>query len=112
MDDRARRIGQNEAIFRAVNEQIEELNDRFHAVNDCTLQVVCECGSIDCVEQLSLPIAAYEETRADSALFVVKPGHEIPDVEEVVADRAPAYFVVRKRPGGPEELARETDPRS
>jgi hypothetical protein len=111
MDDRARRIGRNEAIFREVNEQIEQLNERFHAVGADVLQLVCECGSLECVEQLTVPLGVYEGARADPALFVVKPGHEIPDVEQVV-EREEEYFVVRKHPGGPEELARETDPRS
>jgi hypothetical protein len=111
VDERARRIGRNEAIFREVNEQIEQLNDRFHAIDDGMLRLVCECGSIGCAEQLGVTAAAYESTRADSSLFIVRPGHEIPDVEEVV-EREADYFVVRKRPGGPEELARETDPRS
>jgi hypothetical protein len=111
LDDRARRIGRNEAIFREVNERIEDLSGRFHAVATDTLQLVCECGSLDCVEQLAVPLGAYEGARADPSLFVVKPGHEIPDVEDVV-DRTSGYFVVRKRAGGAAELARETDPRS
>jgi hypothetical protein len=111
MDDRARRIGRNEAIFREVNEQIERLNDRFHSVAADVLQLVCECGRLECVEQLTVPLRTYEEARADPALFVIKPGHEIPDVEQVVT-REDEYFVVRKHPGGPAELAVETDPRS
>lgn len=111
MDDRARRIGLNESIFREVNEQIEQLNDSFHAVAADVLELVCECGSLECVEQLTIPLRVYEDVRADSALFVIKPGHEIPDVELVVA-RETGYFIVRKLPGGPAELAAEVDPRS
>jgi hypothetical protein len=29
MDERARRIGENEAVYRAVNEKIEALNESF-----------------------------------------------------------------------------------
>ncbi len=111
MDDRAARIGRNEAIFREVNNQIEVLNYRFHPVGADVLQLVCECGALECVEQLTVPVRAYEDARADPALFVIKPGHEIPDVEQVVT-REDEYFVVRKHPGSPAELARETDPRS
>lgn len=111
MNERARRIGRNEAIFREVNEQIEQLNDRFHAVGNDVLQLVCECGSLECAEQLAVPLRVYEGARADSTLFVIKPGHEIPDVEDVVS-REPDYFVVRKHEGDAAELARETDPRN
>lgn len=111
MSERTRRTGANEAIFRQVNEQIEDLNNRFGAVRDGLLHVVCECGSLECVEQFAVPLQAYEEVRRDGALFLIKPGHEIEDVEDVVG-RAPDYFVVRKQAGAPEELARDANPRS
>lgn len=111
MDERRRRAGLNEAIFREVNEQIEHLNDRFGAVRSELLQIVCECGNLDCARQLSLPAAVYEEVRADPETFMVEPGHEDPAVEDVVR-RGDGYLVVKKQPGGPAELARETDPRS
>jgi hypothetical protein len=41
----------------------------------------------------------------------VAPGHEIPDIERVVA-RQPTYFVVEKQDPDAEEVARETDPRT
>ena len=47
----------------------------------------------------------------DSALFAVKPGHEVEDVETVV-ERKDGYWVVRKAPGAPQRIARETDPRN
>ena len=98
-DERGRQIGANEALFRAVNEQIERLD------------VVCECGDLDCAERIPIPISDYEEVRADSVLFLVKPGHQKPDIEEVVSE-APGYYVVRKRSGEPARVAVETDPRS
>jgi hypothetical protein len=111
MDERARRIGRNEAVFREVNEQIEGLNVRLASVGERVLHIVCECGNLACVEQLTLPIEVYEEARSDHALFLVIPGHEIPDVEDVVREEAD-YFLIRKDPGGPERIARETDPRA
>ena len=110
MDERARRIGHNEALYRAVNDEVHGLNNRFVAVGD-PMSAVCECGRRDCDERIELSAAAYEEVRQEPTRFVVKPGHEEPDVESVV-DRLEAYFVVQKREGGPAELARETDTRS
>lgn len=109
MDERARRIGENEALFRSVNEQVRGLNRTFLVQG--TMRIVCECGEQGCIEQIELAPSEYEAVRDESSLFAVKPGHEIPEVETVV-ERHEEYFVVRKDAGGPRELARETDPRS
>lgn len=110
MDERTRRIGLNEAVFRAVNEEIEALADRFGLTGE-TLDLICECGSASCAERIRVPHDDYLDLRADPATFAVVPGHEIPDVEDVVADRG-EYVVVRKKEGGPATLAELTDPRS
>jgi hypothetical protein len=110
MDERARRIGENEALYRSINEKIEDLNASFGMLTE-SMAVVCECGELECTQQINLEIPTYERVRSDPALFVVVPGHEIPDVETVVEEQ-PEFHVVRKGPGGPAELARETDPRS
>jgi hypothetical protein len=110
MDERARRIGENEALYRAINEKIEDLNVAFGTMTE-TLAVVCECGKLDCAEQIELDVPTYERVRSEPTTFVVIPGHELPDVEEVV-ERHDTFHLVRKDPGGPAELARETDPRS
>jgi hypothetical protein len=111
MDERARKIGRNEAVFRAVNEEIEVLSHGMAEISDRMLHIVCECGNIDCVVQLTVPVGDYERVRADPALFFVEDGHEKPGVEDVV-DRTDRFTIVRKQPGGPAELAEATDPRS
>jgi hypothetical protein len=58
-----------------------------------------------------VPIDAYERGRADSARFFVAEGHQDASVEDVV-DNGADYLVVRKRPGEPQEIAAETDPRA
>lgn len=110
MSDRERRVGQNEAVFRQVNEQIEGINRAFEE-SAPTMEVVCECGNLRCFERIPVDVPAYERVRADSALFIVVPGHEIPDVEDVV-ERNDGWVVVRKHPGEPERIAAETDPRA
>lgn len=109
MDERKRRIGVNEAVFREANERIQSLNETFATLTD-QLVIVCECGSAECVEKISLTPAAYEELRAEPTQFAVVPGHDIPDVEEVVARRE-GYDVVRKVAGVPRRIAEVTDPR-
>ena len=111
MDARARKIGENEALFRTVNEEVDSLNRSLAQLTDETIHIVCECGSLECQERLVVPLATYERIRSDPALFFVIPGHEIPSTEDVI-EETPRYFVVRKHEGGPEELAEATNPRS
>ncbi len=109
MDERKRRIGRNEALFREVNERIERVTETLQVRTD-SLSILCECGDDSCTEQLTVTLADYERIRADSTLFFVCRGHEMPDVEDVV-EQTPDFDVVRKKPGGAAELARELDPR-
>ena len=104
VDERARRIGKNEALFREVNERIEEIAD------GSPTEFLCECGNSDCTAPMRLSLRVYEELRADPDRFAVLPGHELPEFEEVVA-RNEGYLVVRKHPGGPAELAASRNPR-
>ena len=53
MDERQRRIGANEAVFRRVNENLVDLNETFAAVTD-RVSLVCECGQVDCTEQIEM----------------------------------------------------------
>jgi hypothetical protein len=108
-DERARRIGLNESVFREVNERLQELANRFE-LREEPLDLVCECGSIDCDERIRVSAADYERIRSEPTLFVVVPGHEVPDVEDIVRQGS-GYDVVEKRAGVPESIARETDPR-
>jgi hypothetical protein len=109
MDERARRIGVNEALFRAVNEQIEALNQRL--VGTGPMDIVCECGSADCVERLRVELPEYERVRKDARRFIVAPGHVIPEFESVLEEHE-AYHVIEKIHAEPEQIAEETDPRS
>ena len=110
MNERELKIGQNEALYRAVNERIEDLNEAFGTLTD-TMTLVCECGDASCVERISLTRDEYEQLRGDPHLFAVAPGHVEPDVEEVAANRS-GYDVVRKYKGAPRKIAEKTDPRS
>lgn len=97
----------NEAIFRAVNEQIESLNEVFAPLTQDVV-VVCECGESSCIEQFRLTLDEYAAVRADPTLFAVVPGHETADVETVVLENE-RYAVVKKRPGEPADVARATE---
>jgi hypothetical protein len=107
--NRGERIGLNEAVFREVNERINDLAENF-GLEDQPLDLVCECGDPECVERISMSRAEYEELRSEPTHFAVHASHVQPDVEDVVARRN-GYLVVRKREGDPADVARETDPR-
>jgi len=111
MDESQRRKAANEAVFREVNERIESLQQAFAAVERQPLHIICECDRLDCSEPVTVRVETYERIRSDSAFFVVRPGHQDESVEDVV-DTGGDYIVVRKRPGEPQEIAAETDPRT
>jgi hypothetical protein len=109
-DERARRVGLNESIFRQVNEQIESLN-RDLGTDDRTMTAICECANGDCTERLEISVAAYEAVRADPRRYIIISGHAVPEYESVV-ESGDGYDVVEKVDGTAAELAEETDPRS
>src|SRR3954463_15067763 len=98
MDERAVRVGRNEALFRTVNEQIESLGRELAQMTRGPMRIVCECGDLDCTEQLVVDVADYERIRTDGALFMIRPGHEKPDVETPV-EQTGEFVVVRKDRG-------------
>jgi len=109
VDERAERVGRNEALFRQVNERLKQLGESF-SIGSEMAEFVCECGSASCAEPIRMTLAEYEAIRAEPELFAIVPGHETPNVEAVVRRRK-GYDVVRKHEGEPARLARETDPR-
>lgn len=110
MDERERRVGLNEAVFREINERIEALADEF-AVRADKLDLVCECGNAECAERIRMPRAEYAEVRSDATQFAVVTGHDDANAESVIARRK-GYDVIRKREGAPARLAQETAPPS
>jgi hypothetical protein len=105
VDARTERIGRNEDLFRKVNDQIEGVNEAFGTITG-TMSLLCECGKLECIEQIDLTVDAYRELRADPTRFAVKPGHELSDVERVV-ERHEGYFVVQKAEGDAAKLAED-----
>jgi hypothetical protein len=107
---REERLGANEALFREVNERVAEVAEQFNT-GETRVGFSCECGSRECVEQIAMSVAEYEAVRAEATQFAVVPGHEVPDIERVVA-RHPNYVVVKKEDADAVEVAVETDPRT
>lgn len=101
-----RRATAREINGRQVNEAIERGEQ-----DGGRAKFVCECGYLGCTETVALSIAEYEDVRDNFDRFLIVPGHEIDEVDEVV-ERHADYFVVVKREGEPREMARVTDERT
>lgn len=111
MDEgRAERFGKNEALFREVNERLKALNEELSGFSG-TFKIMCECVLLGCLEQIAMLPNDYERLRSDATLFAVSPGHEVEELERVVASRE-GYNVVRKDSGVAGAIAEATDPRS
>jgi hypothetical protein len=108
-DEPGRKIGVNEAMFREVNERIEDVAGTF-GLRDRPLELICECGDAACTQHIALTVPEYEELRKEPTFFAVYPGHEIADIERLV-ERRDGYDVIQKHKGEPARIARETHPR-
>src|SRR3954469_23180678 len=103
---RRERIADTEGGQRLANEIIDGHNEPDEAG---MVTVRCECGQPTCHEPLRVPHEIYERVRSDSMHFLVFPGHEFPEAEDIV-EKDPGYEIVRKheemRP-----LVERSDPR-
>lgn len=92
---RKRRLAENQALFREINERIgataEAQGSDAHAY-----EFVCECSSLECFERLELTVREYGRVREQAQRFVVLSGHERPEVEDVV-ERLGRAAIVEKR---------------
>ena len=109
MDAREERLVENEAMFRRINERIEEMAQAQGSGDGHVYEFLCECSNVDCTLRVPLSATAYELVRRDPAQFVVARGHELPEIEAVVF-RTNDYQVVRKQ-GEAARVAAEEDPR-
>jgi hypothetical protein len=107
-EERSDRAAQNEAVFRRVNERLEDINESFQVATDMA-EFVCECANIECAERVQMTLAQYEALRRVPTHFIVKPDHVLPEEERVV-ERQAQYVIVEKF-GRAGERARQLDPR-
>jgi len=109
-NNRAERAARNQALFRAVNERLAEINDAFDALLPLG-EWVCECANDDCLQPLQLTHGEYEAIRQDGTTFLVFPeeGHFFPEVERVT-EHHERYWVVEKL-GIAARRVQQTDPR-
>jgi hypothetical protein len=107
---REERLARNEASFRSLNEAIATKVHARRPESDAELAgFLCECANVDCEDLVHMDMEHYEKVRQDACLFLLRPGHEIPDVEDVV-ERADGVLIVRKH-DDVTDIVHETNPR-
>ncbi len=104
---RQERIAENESFVRQLNERIQQAARGFDVTGP--QDFVCECGEPGCMERVALTLDEYEEVRAHSRRFVIVPGHEIDEAEQVVEQNAEFAVVEKLEAGG--RVAEQLDPR-
>ena len=109
MDARLDRVSRNEAMYRAVNREIEHVSEELGEGPRDRLEVICECGQGGCSETLDLTVREYDDAHAQRDRFVVAPGHEDEQLEHVVK-RTERYLVVDKF-GEAERIAEQQERR-
>jgi hypothetical protein len=103
MNARDERVARNEAMYRAVNREIEYAAQQLGDKPTDELEIVCECGQPACAATIALTIAEYDDIHRERDRFAVAPGHENPELEHVVK-QTPEYVVVDKF-GAAEDVA-------
>lgn len=101
------RKAKNEAVFREVNDRIEDIATEFGVPDEASF--VCECGDADCTEMVRMTLREYNEVRQEGRRFAILPGHEDPQVERVVARHG--RFSVVEKVGEAGDVAEALDPR-
>ena len=102
------RIARTESLFRGVNERIAASQRRFGS-DDASF--VCECDDPQCTDCVRATLAEYEAVRADGARFLIAPGHENKDVEEV-RGRGTGFSLVEKITPLVRQTAEQLNPRA
>jgi hypothetical protein len=92
------RVAHNEVLFRAINDQVLSLEERFGSRDAGFL---CECADASCSETIFLSLDEYQRVHSDERRFFVVPGHEVTEIETVV-ERHANYLVVEKHVPIPE----------
>lgn len=103
-----RRLARNELIFRRANEKAQaalkqaDKEDELpvkkgQAIEDIPLHLYCECSDKTCKERIVLTMHEYDDLHNSKRQFILKPGHEIQDIEKVIV-KTNDYIVAEKFP--------------
>lgn len=88
----------NEQLFKAANQHTKQLVERVLTIESQTfmpVRFVCECSDSECSRPIELSVEEFKLVHQYRNRFIVIPGHEAPDIEEVM-DRHDHYWIVEK----------------
>ena len=97
-DVRVRRLAANEAIARQVNEQVEQLGERWNTPEE-PLEILCECSRAECTQRLHVPLPDYRTVRENDARFMLVDDHVDLEIERRVDEVGDATVVEKFGPG-------------
>jgi hypothetical protein len=106
VDERTRRVAENESLFRQVNEHVVG-GTRRPAEN---FEIICECHDASCMDHLRVTTETYQRARSEPTDFLLKPGHAKLEFETVIESHED-FDLVRKT-GAAAALAKQLDTRS
>jgi hypothetical protein len=89
------RAEKNERLFRELNERIYEMAASLLATGPPHVEFICECAREGCLDRIELTLDEYLGLRTNRAHFALVSGHELLDVESLVAEHE-RYTVVAK----------------
>ena len=102
-----RRLIENEMIFRRTNEKVVDKLDvldemliedgHFDLMRDENLKLhfFCECSDENCTSRIPMTLTKYQDIHVDKKVFIVKPGHQVENIERVLKNTQD-YSVVKK----------------
>ena len=107
IDGSLERLVVNQSLVREVNERIFDVHGEAKVSEFA--EFLCECSRDACIDVVPMTLEEYEGVRSGATLFLVRPGHELEEIEHVL-DRNDRFVLVEKRVGT--RFAVLTDPRS
>jgi hypothetical protein len=105
MDERVRRVAENEVLFRRVNDHVVAGGRRPAE----KFEILCECADTGCMEHVRVTTESYERARGQPTDFLLKPGHAKPDFETIIESHED--FVLVCKSGEAAAIARKLDSR-
>lgn len=106
MKERAKRVAENESVFRKVNEH--HVAGRRSAPE--TFEILCECADTGCSAHIRVTNESYARARAEATDFLLEPEH-VKSEFEIVIESYDGFVLVRKT-GEAAVVAKKLDPNS
>lgn len=90
-----RRFIENEVMFKNINAQISRFVTDGASQPDKLIPFYCECSNRDCRLRIKLTPGEYRQQHKNKRFFVVRKGHDLPEVETII-DKKQNYYLVEK----------------